>query len=91
MEGYQEVRSRNCTFGENGISRNGVNIRHTGKECVYPGSVHGIAADLRTMDQEQSCVMGKITVSVHSRREKDLTVTCQLLIISEPDILSVNF
>ena len=71
--------------------RNAVNIRHTEPGYGYRGFVHGIPAGLRTMDREQSCVIGKITASAHSRREKDITVIYQLLTISGPDILSVNF
>ncbi len=36
-------------------------------------------------------VTRKTTASVHSRQEKDITVTCQHRIISEQDILSGNF
>ena len=42
---YRERKNRNCTCGESGISKDAVNIRHTGKRCGYPGSVHGIPAD----------------------------------------------
>ncbi len=46
MQGrYRERKNRNCTCGESGISKDAVNIRHTGKRCGYPGSVHGIPAD----------------------------------------------
>ena len=39
----------------------------------------------------QSCVMGRTIACVPFRQEKDITVISQLLIISERDILSVNF
>ena len=52
------------------ISRKDVNIRHTGKECGYPGSVRGIPAGLHMMGQEQLSVIRKITAFVHSRQEK---------------------
>ena len=83
--------SRSFTCGENGTSRNGVNTRHTGKGCGYPGSVHGIPAGLRMMAQGRSCATAKITASVRFRQERDTTVTCQHPIISGQDILSGNF
>ncbi len=54
-------------------------------------SVHGIRAGLRMMDQEKLSVIREITACAHFRQEKDITVTCQHPIISEQDILSVNF
>ena len=44
-EDIGKEKNRNCTCGEKGISKDAVNIRHTGKGCGYPGSVHGIPAD----------------------------------------------
>ncbi len=73
------------------ISRNAVSIRHTGKGCVYPGSVRGIPAGWHMTGPGQSCVMGRTIACVPFRQEKDITVISQLLIISERDILSVNF
>ncbi len=73
-----------------GISRKDVNIRLTGEECGYPGSVHGIPAGLHMMGREQLSVIQAITVYVHSRMEKDITVIFRRPIILEPDILYGN-
>ena len=73
-----------------GISRKDVNIRHIAEGCGYPESVHGIPAGLHMMGQEQLSVIRTITVSVHSRMEKDITVIFRHPIILEQDILSVN-
>ena len=73
-----------------GISRKDVNIRLTGEGCGYPGSVHGIPAGLHMMGQEQLSVIRAITVSVHSRMEKDITVIFRRPIILEQDILYGN-
>ena len=58
---------------------------------MYPESVHGIQAGLHMMDPEVYPVIQKITASVYSRQEKDITVTYRHRIISERDILSENF
>ena len=71
--------------------RNAVNIRHTEPGYGYRGFVHGIPAGLHMMGQEQLSVIRAITVSVHSRMEKDIIVTCQHRTILEQDILSENF
>ena len=67
-----------------------MNIRRIAEGCVYPGSVLGIPAGLPVMVQEQLSVIRAITVSVHSRMEKDITVIFQRPIILEQDILYGN-
>ena len=89
-ERYPEERNRSCTCGEKGISRKDVNTRHIGEGYGYPGSVHGIPAGLPMMGQEQLSAIRAITVYVHSRMEKDITVIFQRPIILEQDILSGN-
>ena len=71
--------------------RNAVNIRRIAEGCGYPGSVHGIPAGLPVMAREQLSVIQVITVYVHSRMEKDITVIFRHPIILEQDILSENF
>ena len=68
-----------------------VNIRRIAEGCGYPGSVHGIPAGLPMMGQEQLSAIRAITVYVHSRMEKDITVIFQRPIILEQDILYGNF
>ena len=89
-ERYPEERNRSCTYGEKGISRKDVNTRHIGEGYGYPGSVHGIPAGLPMMGQEQLSAIRAITVYVHSRMEKDITVIFQRPIILEQDILYGN-
>ena len=89
-ERYPEERNRSFICGEKGISGKDVDIRHIAEGCGYPGSVHGIPAGLHMMGQEQLSVIRAITVSVHSRMEKDITVIFRHPIILEQDILSVN-
>ena len=84
-------KNRNCICGENGISRNAVNIRHTETECGYRGSVHGIPAGLRMMEPEQLSVIRETTACVYSRQENDIIVTYQHRTILEQDTLSENF
>ena len=67
-----------------------MNIRHIAEGCGYPGSVHGIPAGLPVMGREQLSVIQAITVYVHSRMEKDITVIFRRPIILEPDILYGN-
>ena len=79
----RERKSRNCTCGENEISRNVVNIRHTGKgmrisricawntsRLAYDGS-GAVTRDIR--ENHQSLYV--------SRQENDIIVTCQHPII----------
>ena len=84
---YPERTNRSCTCGESGISKDAVNIRHTGKRCGYPGSVHGIPADWRMMVLARCSVTRKTIAFVRFRQEKDTIVTYQHLIISVQDIL----
>ena len=67
-----------------------MNIRRIEEGCGYPGSVHGIPAGLPVMGREQLSVIQAITVYVHSRMEKDITVIFRRPIILEPDILYGN-
>ena len=67
-----------------------MNIRHIAEGCGYPGSVHGIPAGLLMMGQEQLSVIPAITVYVHSRMGKDITVIFRRPIILEQDILYGN-
>ena len=90
-ERYPEERNRSCICGEKGISRKDVNIRRIVEGCGYPGSVRGIPAGLPMMGREQLSVIQAITVYVHSRMEKDITVIFQRPIILEQDILYGNF
>ncbi len=89
-ERYLGERNRNCICGEKGISRKDANIRRIAEGCGYPGSVHGIPAGLPVMAREQLSVIQAITVYVHSRMEKDITVIFRRPIILEPDILYGN-
>ena len=84
-------KSRNCRCGENVISRNGADSRHTERESEFPGFVPGTRAGLPLMDQEKLPVIYGIIVCVRFRPEKDTTVICRHRIISEQDILSVKF
>ena len=59
--------------------------------CGYRGSVRGIPAGLRMMEQEQLPVIREITACVYSKQENDIIVTCQRLITLEQDILSESF
>ena len=70
-------RNRNCICGENGISRNAVNIRHIEMGCGYRGSVRGIPAGLRMMGPEQLSVIQETTACVYSRQENDIIATYQ--------------
>ena len=73
-----------------GILKKDVSTRRTGEGCAYPESVRGIPACLPMMVQEQLSVIRAITVSVHSRMEKNVTVIFRHPIILEQDILSGN-
>ena len=90
-ERYPEERNRSCICGEKEISRKDVNIRRIAEGCGFPESVHGIPAGLPMMGQEQLSAIRAITVYVHSRMEKDITVIFQRPIILEQDILYGNF
>ena len=90
-ENFPGRKSRNCRCGENVISRNGADSRHTERESEFPGFVPGTRAGLPLMDQERLPVIHGIIVCVRFRLEKDTTVICQHRIISEQDILSVKF
>ena len=76
LEGILEAKKRfNC--GENGISRNAVNIRYIEMEYGYRGSVRGTPAGLHMMEQEPLPVIRKITACVYFRQENDIIVICQ--------------